>query len=72
MKAVMVETLTGPDDVVVKEIPAPGPPGPGEVKVAILARGVSFTDVLMARGEYQAKPSLPFVMPRGLPEPDPS
>ena len=39
----------------------PGPPGPGEVRVAIKAAGVSFVDVLTAKGEYQFKPALPFI-----------
>ncbi len=39
----------------------PGAPGPGEVRVAIKAAGVSFVDVLTARGEYQFKPPLPFI-----------
>lgn len=39
----------------------PGPPGPGQVRVAIKAAGISFVDVLTARGEYQVKPPLPFI-----------
>lgn len=62
MKAVFCEKLGGPDDLVVREIAPPGPAGPGEVKVALAARGVAFTDVLMIAGEYQVKPPLPFVV----------
>src|SRR5262249_12233968 len=36
-------------------------PGPGEVKVALRARGVSFVDVLMIAGQYQVKRELPFI-----------
>ena len=32
------------------------------MKVAIEARGVAFTDVLMVAGEYQVKPELPFIV----------
>ena len=39
----------------------PGAPGPGEVRVAIRAAGVSYVDVLTAMGEYQFKPPLPFI-----------
>lgn len=39
----------------------PGPPNPGEVRVAIRAAGVSFVDVLTAAGQYQAKPAVPFI-----------
>jgi NADPH2:quinone reductase len=62
VKAVFCEKLGGPDDLVVREIAPPGPPAPGEVKVALRARGVAFTDVLMVAGEYQVKPPLPFVV----------
>jgi NADPH2:quinone reductase len=33
---------------------------PGEVRVAVHAAGINFPDVLMAAGEYQLKPELPF------------
>lgn len=33
---------------------------PGEVRVAIRAAGLNFPDILMAAGEYQLKPELPF------------
>ncbi len=39
----------------------PGAPGPGQVRVAIKAAGISYVDVLTARGEYQFKPPLPFI-----------
>lgn len=62
MKAVVCEKLGGPDDLVVRDVEEPPPPGPGEVKVALAARGVAFTDVLTIAGEYQVKPELPFVV----------
>ncbi len=62
MRAVFCETLDGPDALVVREVDEPGDPGAGEIKVAVQARGLSFTDVLMSRGEYQMKPNLPFVI----------
>src|SRR3954471_8015932 len=37
------------------------PLGPGQVRVAIHAAGINFPDILMAAGEYQLKPELPFV-----------
>src|SRR6266478_9229994 len=33
---------------------------PGQVRVAIRAAGINFPDILMAAGEYQLKPELPF------------
>lgn len=62
MKAVYCETLTGIHDLVVRDVPEPGNPGPGELRINIKARGVAFTDVLMAKGEYQVKPPLPFIV----------
>jgi NADPH:quinone reductase len=38
----------------------PAPLAPGQVRVAIRAAGINFPDVLMAAGEYQLKPELPF------------
>ena len=59
-----------PKKVVCREL---GPPGrlrleefasallaPGQVRVAIRAAGINFPDILMAAGEYQLKPELPF------------
>jgi NADPH:quinone reductase len=62
MKAVYCEKLGGPDDLVVRDIPEPPKPERGHVKVAIAARGVAFTDVLMVAGQYQVKPELPFIV----------
>jgi NADPH2:quinone reductase len=33
---------------------------PGEVRLAVHAAGINFPDILMAAGEYQLKPELPF------------
>ena len=62
MKAVFCETLDGPDALVLREVEEPGPPAAGQIKVAVAARGLSFTDLLMSRGAYQVKPELPFVI----------
>ena len=62
MKAVYCETHDGPEALVVRDVAEPGPPGPGQIEVAVAARGMSFTDVLMSRGGYQVQPPLPFVI----------
>jgi len=62
MKAIFCERFGTPEDLVLREIPEPGPPGPGEVKVALAARGVSFADTLIIAGEYQVKREPPFVV----------
>ena len=39
----------------------PGPPKPGEVRIAVKAAGISYVDVLTAAGGYQVKPPVPFI-----------
>ena len=60
MKAIFCEKLGGPENLVLREVASPTP-GPGEVKVALRARGVSFVDVLMIAGQYQVKRDIPFI-----------
>lgn len=60
MKAVICEAYGKPDDLVVCEVESPQP-GAGEVKIALKARGVSYTDVLKVAGQYQVKDALPFI-----------
>lgn len=62
MKAVFCEKLGGPDDLVLREVPEPPPPGAGEVTVALEARGIAYTDLLLVAGQYQVRPELPFVV----------
>lgn len=59
MRAVQVETTTGPADLKVNDIPEPTP-GPDDVLVEVHSVGVSFPDLLLSRGEYQMKPEPPF------------
>jgi NADPH2:quinone reductase len=41
------------------EVPVPTP-GPGQVLVDVWSAGLNFPDALLARGEYQEQPELPF------------
>jgi NADPH:quinone reductase len=61
MRALVVEALL-PDyaGCVLKEIETPKP-RPGEVLVKVRAAAVNFPDLLQTRGEYQHKPTLPFI-----------
>ncbi len=61
MRAVVCEKLGTPGDLILRELPEPPDPGPGEIKVALAARGVQYVDVLMIAGQYQTKPDLPFI-----------
>jgi len=60
MRAIVCERLGDPDHLVLRDVPSPTP-GPGEVKVALRARGVSFVDVLVIAGQYQTKREVPFI-----------
>jgi NADPH2:quinone reductase len=58
-KAVVCREL-GPPESLRLESFASLPLAPGQVRVAIHAAGINFPDILMAAGEYQLKPPLPF------------
>jgi NADPH2:quinone reductase len=58
-KAVVCHEL-GPPERLRLETFASSPLAAGQVRVAIRAAGINFPDILMAAGEYQLKPPLPF------------
>jgi NADPH2:quinone reductase len=58
-KAVVCRELGPPERLRLETFP-PAPLAQGEVRVAIHAAGINFPDILMAAGEYQLKPELPF------------
>jgi NADPH2:quinone reductase len=60
MRAAVVDRLMQPRELVLRDWPAPEA-GPGEVAIDVRAAGCNFSDVLILRGEYQVKPTLPFV-----------
>lgn len=59
MKAYQIEALGQPAKLA--QIVAPVP-GPGEVQIDIAAAGLNFADLLMAQGQYQQSPALPFTL----------
>ena len=59
VRAIVCREL-GPPERLRLETSAPVPLGQGQVRVAIRAAGINFPDILMAAGEYQLKPDLPF------------
>ena len=61
MRAAQVVTLTGPADVVVREVAEPTP-GENDVLIDVHSVGISFPDLLLSRGEYQVKPEPPFTL----------
>lgn len=62
MRAWRVTENGEPEQVMaLHDVPVPEP-GPGEVLVRVRAVAVNFPDVLLARGEYQERPELPFTL----------
>src|SRR5205809_3961517 len=59
MKRVVVDHYGGPEVLQVVEEDDPRP-GPGEVRVRVLAAGVSFSDALLRAGTYLGGPKPPF------------
>jgi NADPH:quinone reductase len=51
----------GPPERLLLETFASQPLAAGEVRVTLRAAGINFPDILMAAGDYQLKPELPFV-----------
>ncbi|MDU3043960.1 alcohol dehydrogenase catalytic domain-containing protein, partial [Bradyrhizobium sp.] len=58
-RAIVCRELGPPEALRLEDLP-PRAPGEGEVRVKIRAAGINFPDILMAAGEYQLKPELPF------------
>ncbi len=58
-KAVVCRELGAPEKVRLETFASP-PLAAGQVRVAIRAAGINFPDILMAAGQYQLKPELPF------------
>lgn len=59
MRAFQIDELGEPGKVIDVTPPTPGP---GEVLIDIGACGLNFAETLMARGQYQEKPALPFTL----------
>jgi NADPH:quinone reductase len=58
-KAVVCRELGPPESLRLENF-ASASLAPGQVRVAIRAAGINFPDILMAAGQYQLKPELPF------------
>ena len=59
MRALVLSATDTPPAIA--EMPQPQP-GPGEVRVRVRACGLNFADLLLARGQYQERPALPFIL----------
>lgn len=63
MRALILSEFSGADGVTLEEVSAPTTGGEGgrTALIEVHAAGVSFADMLITRGLYQLKPSLPFI-----------
>lgn len=59
MRAIEIQSLTGPEGVAVVEAPEPADDG-HKVIVDVVCAGVSFPDLLQSKGMYQLRPDPPF------------
>jgi NADPH:quinone reductase len=59
MRAVLCREWGAIDDLTIADVPVPTPAA-GEVLIDVKAAGVTYADAIMAAGQYQIKPPLPF------------
>ncbi|MCZ6845369.1 MAG: NADPH:quinone oxidoreductase family protein [Alphaproteobacteria bacterium] len=59
MRAILCSDWGEPETLTLGDAPSPVA-GPDEVTVRVRAAGVNFADIVLVRGQYQEKPSLPF------------
>jgi NADPH:quinone reductase len=64
MRALELQSLTGPDGLVVASRPAPK--GADHIVIRAHAAGVCYPDLLISQGRYQDKPSLPLIPGREI------
>jgi NADPH:quinone reductase-like Zn-dependent oxidoreductase len=60
-RAVMLTKKGGPDGLQVVELPMESP-GPGQLRVRVLAAGVGSTDLIILSGGYRFAPKIPLVL----------
>ncbi len=62
MQIVQCERWGSHTDLVIKQVPVPGPLAANEVRVNLQARGISFSDLVRIKGDYQDTAALPFTV----------
>ncbi len=60
MRAVVCKTLSGPEGLVIEQLPSPDCPD-DRIRIHVWASGLNYVDVLFVQGRYQIKPALPFI-----------
>ena len=59
MRALLSNTIGGPETLVLKEVPDPQP-GPNQLLLSVKACAINFPDTLIIEDRYQFKPERPF------------
>lgn len=59
MRALLSITPGGPETLEIRDLPSPAP-GPGQLRVRVLACGINYPDVLTIEDRYQVRPPRPF------------
>ncbi|OAI94775.1 zinc-dependent alcohol dehydrogenase family protein [Pseudomonas putida] len=54
MKAYVIDRYGDVDGLVLRDVPTPGPPAPGQVLVRLRAASLNFRDLLIAGGQYRS------------------
>lgn len=62
MKAVYIEDNGGPDVVCVGDLPDPGAPGPGEVRLHVLSAALNHLDIWVRMGRPGMSPVFPHIL----------
>src|SRR5690606_15034416 len=62
MKAVYIEANGGPEVLRVGELPEPGAPGPGEVRLRVKAAALNHLDIWVRMGRPGMSPSFPHIL----------
>jgi NADPH:quinone reductase-like Zn-dependent oxidoreductase len=62
VRAVVLEGTGGPEQLVVRDVPAPDAGEGGAAVVDVRAAGINFADVLIRLGHYPQMPELPVVL----------
>src|SRR5690242_12057084 len=60
MRAVLCKKWGGPEDLVIEDVSAPSL-RPNAARIKVHAAGLNFADLLLIAGQYQEKPSFPFI-----------
>ena len=60
MRAWRVHELGDPSAMTLDDVPVPTP-GEGQLLVKVRAAALNFPDVLMAAGQYQVRPPVPYI-----------